>query len=120
VRRLALRVVVAGCIVLAVWAFAAPGIAAEFGWATAWPHNLPGSITFRGRDYATSSGCMPRSRSPLRGVRGARIGTLPVVFGPSLPILDRYPVYRRDPAPVILIVASGRSCYVIYDLQGGP
>jgi hypothetical protein len=105
---------------LAGWYFLSPPVAGHFGWATRWPASLPDVVNLDGRQYALPTRCLARSRTPLRGHRAYRIGTVPVVFGAGLPILEDTPRHRGDPAEVGIIVHPRAACYVTYDLQGGP
>lgn len=109
------------CIVLVLlWVAVAPRVAGHFGWGTAWPRSIPTALSFRGREYLDESSCVRRARTTLDGVRGFRIGSLPVVFGSALPILARSPVPQGGPAATVIVVEARADCYVAYSLQGGP
>ncbi len=102
------------------WYVLSPRVASHFGWATRWPASLPSVVNLDGRQYASPTRCVARSKTPLRGHRAYRIGTIPVVLGTGLPILEDGPRHPGDPAEVGIIVHPRAACYVTYGLQGGP
>ena len=111
-------------VVLAVlaggWYVLSPRVASHFGWATRWPASLPSVVNLDGRTYSSPTHGLPRSKTPLRGHRAYRIGTVPVVFGAGLPVLEDGPRHPGDPAEVGIIVRQSEACYVEYGLSGGP
>ena len=104
-----------------IWLLLAPGVAGFLGWALPYPTRLPSTVHFRGRDYISPTGCLARQQTPLRGGTAERIGSVPMLFGSSLPILERRT--RAAPANVPevgIIVLRSPGCYVTYGLSGGP
>jgi hypothetical protein len=97
-----------------------PKLASHFGWATRWPSTMPSVVTFRGRDYGSPTRCRNRSATPLRARPGVEVGSVPVLLGASLPILERSPQRSGNPAEVAIIVRRAPGCFVIYSLNGGP
>ena len=111
-------------VVLAVlaggWYVLSPRVASHFGWATRWPASLPSVVNLDGRQYISPTRCRPRSKTALGARRAYRIGTVPVVLGAGLPILDNRPRHHGDPADPGIVVHQSEACYVTYGLSGGP
>ena len=114
------RIALAGLAGVAVWVFVLPFAGSQLGFATRWPLRMPGTVNFQGRDYASPTGCLPRSKTPLKHRRGVQIGSVPEVLGSGVPILETSGRSVGDPAEVALITHPDGNCYVIYSLQGGP
>ena len=114
------RLAVVLAVLVGAWYVVSPRVASHFGWATRWPASIPSVVNMDGRQYASPTRCRPRSKTPLGAHRAYRIGTVPVVLGTGLPILDNAPRHRGDPAETAIIVHSSAACYVTYGLQGGP
>lgn len=49
-----------------------------------------------------------------------KVGSVPVLLGASMPILERSPRRAGQPAEVALIVKREAGCFVVYNLEGGP
>jgi hypothetical protein len=112
-------VVVIGVLVGA-WYVAVPKLASHFGWATRWPSSMPSAVNFSGRDYGSPTRCRALGKTPLHGRRGYKVGSVPVLLGASMPILESRPRRPGQPAEVGIIVRRYRGCFVVYGLEGGP
>lgn len=81
---------------------------------------MPGTVNFLNRDYITPTGCLPRSKTPLKNRREVQIGSVPEIVGSGIPILETSGLSKGGPVPVAIITHPDGNCYVIYALDGGP
>ncbi len=114
------RLVVTIGVLVGVWYLAVPKLASHFGWATSWPSTMPSVVNLNGRDYGSPTPCRAKDKTPISGHRGYEVGSMRVLVGSSLPILERSPRRRGDPAEVAVAVKRHPDCFVIYSLEGGP
>lgn len=131
---------IAALVILALgglaWGATQPWTADHFGYALAGRDGLPTYVFINGRRFHSSQVCagagwcqadaasqgIPRcySQADLSRFRAwplERFGAMFTVIGVPHDLLR--PVGRADPtAPII--IADGPSCYVMYELEGGP
>ena len=119
-RRPRFRIVLIGVAAVAVWLFVVPVVAGGLGVATRWPLHMPATVNFLNRDYTSPTGCLPRSKTPLKTRRGVQVGSVPEIISSGIPILETSGRSASDPAEVGIITHPDGNCYVIYSLEGGP
>jgi hypothetical protein len=114
------RLVVTLGVLVGAWYLLVPNVASHFGWATRWPSSMPSVVKFSGRNYGSPTPCRARSKTPLRDHPGSKVGRVPVLFGSSMPVLERSPRRPVQPAEVAIIVKRHPGCFITYGLEGGP
>jgi hypothetical protein len=81
---------------------------------------MPSVVKLTGRDYGSPTRCLARGKTPLRRHHAFEVGSVPVLLGASMPILESKPRRPGQPAEVGIIVRRYRGCFVVYGLEGGP
>lgn len=110
------------------WLGGPPWVANHYGFALPGADGLPYRIHYSGRDYATQGYCADagwcngqrracESQQAIPGASSfAHVADIATVFGPAYPV---YSVNTTGFTSVVLFVHVG-TCYVPYELEGGP